>query len=1274
EAVASQITYNQPRIPLISNVTGAIAPESIATASYWVNHVRQPVKFAQSMETLQQQGYDVFLEIGSKPILLGMGRQCLPEDVGVWLPSLRPGQGDWQQMLHSLAQLYVRGVKVDWLGFDRNYVRSKVVLPTYPFQRQRYWIDSEFGQFHDTKLNNSPDLKARYHLFTLSAESEPLLASLVHQTIKQITNRDGKTLEKLCYRANLANSHADYRFATVSASCSQLEEDLKYYLSGDTRGRVAINKITDHEPKIAFAYTGHGSQYWGMGRELYDTQPTFRKAFDHCNSLFSQFLDKSLVEVLYTSTKDAFDIDQTSYVQPALFALQYALTELWKSWGIQPSLVLGTSIGEYAAAVTAGAFSLEDGCRFISALGQLTQSLPKDWQTLGISGASEEKVAEVIHPFTPKVVHISKGGCKNMITGDPKVVASIASQLTEQGFDTRYLQAPYGFHSYRVEPILPDLEKTASKLNYTNPKINFVSTVSGEVSLSVATPEYWLKNARLPVELSTAIKTCLSLGYKTFIEIGPKGVVSGVGSTCVPEDYQEEAIWLPSLRENMSNWKQLLQCWAWLYVTGATLNWEVLYEGYELQNDGTTTFQSPIIDALCQGKIDRVARELTSAGDFLPEEERLFPKLLQRLFDKHQLQKEALVSQTTQEDWFYELAWKPLTSMQESSTPESDTGQWLIFADQEGVGQQLATELEQQGKTSILVYRGEACEQISVKQWRLRLGEPADYLQVFQTLADGQIWQGVVHLWSLDSKEPVELTVSSLQESQQLGCGSVLHLVQALNQLAESQSSPGLWLITQGSFAVEKQSNLVQVQQSPLWGLGRVITLEYPELNCRLLDLDLNEGVISNTQVLVKEMLRPDGENQLAYRQAQRYGARLKQFWDPTGEDTLPVKETGSYLITGGLGALGLEVAQWLVEKGAQHLVLTSRREPNQEAQKVLDQMHHKGINIKVVPGDVAQSEDVERLLAESQRSMPSLRGIIHAAGVLDDGMLMQQSWNRFEKVMLPKVAGSWNLHQLSKHLPLDFFVCFSSVASLLGSPGQGNYAAANAFMDALAHYRRGIGLPGLSINWGPIADGGMASRLESQHLSRMKAQGITPITPDQGLQALAKLLGQKATQVGVLPINWSQFLEQLSGGIKMPLLEAFSLAQPTLKPKHYGLLERLEGSKESVRQNILVSHLQTEVAQVLKMTAFQIDVQQPLNTMGLDSLMAVELRNRVQSDLGVDVPIVKFIEDISIVGLATEVNGQLTQIDITQTVEQENNEQTLLSNAKDSDVIEGEL
>ncbi|NJQ96784.1 MAG: SDR family NAD(P)-dependent oxidoreductase [Hydrococcus sp. CSU_1_8] len=209
------------------------------------------------------------------------------------------------------------------------------------------------------------------------------------------------------------------------------------------------------------------------------------------------------------------------------------------------------------------------------------------------------------------------------------------------------------------------------------------------------------------------------------------------------------------------------------------------------------------------------------------------------------------------------------------------------------------------------------------------------------------------------------------------------------------------------------------------------------------------------------------------------------------------IRKDGSYLITGGLGALGLQIGRWLVQQGAKHLILTGRNQPSQEARETIDQLEKIGTRVNVVQADVSNFDDVKRIIASSPHLPVSpspclpLRGIIHAAGVLDDGVLLKQNWERFDRVLAPKVRGAWNLHLATQNLPLDFFVCFSSIASLLGSPGQGNYAAANAFMDALAHYRRGLGLPGLTINWGVWADVGMAAQLSEHDRARLEEQGI---------------------------------------------------------------------------------------------------------------------------------------------------------------------------------------
>ncbi len=249
-----------------------------------------------------------------------------------------------------------------------------------------------------------------------------------------------------------------------------------------------------------------------------------------------------------------------------------------------------------------------------------------------------------------------------------------------------------------------------------------------------------------------------------------------------------------------------------------------------------------------------------------------------------------------------------------------------------------------------------------------------------------------------------------------------------------------------------------------------------------------------------------------------------------TAKNPLPIDAESSYLITGGLGGLGLQVAKWLVERGARYLTLTGRSGASRDCRPTSNcrARTSRGKGAKSCERDVSKLEDVVRMLAASQTLAP-LRGIIHAAGVLDDGILLHQTIERFERVMAPKVQGSWYLHTLSENLPLDFFVCFSSVASLLGNAGQANYAAANAFVDALAHQRRAMGLPGLAINWGAWSEVGLAAEMAQR-------AEVESLSPQEGVELLGELMQGTMPQVGVMPITWSKFQRQLAGR-EIPLL-----------------------------------------------------------------------------------------------------------------------------------------
>ncbi len=344
-----------------------------------------------------------------------------------------------------------------------------------------------------------------------------------------------------------------------------------------------------------------------------------------------------------------------------------------------------------------------------------------------------------------------------------------------------------------------------------------------------------------------------------------------------------------------------------------------------------------------------------------------------------------------------------------------------------------------------------------------------------------------------------------------------------------------------------------------------------------------------------------------------------------TGPLPLSFRSDGSYLLIGGLGGLGLRLARWMAQRGAGHLVLMARRSPTAKSQDWIEETQRIGASVRIIQGDAACEDDLRRVIAEIASSGAPLRGVFHAAVVLDDGVLSLQNRERFASVMAPKVLGAWNLHRLTRDIPLDFFVLFSSISALLGSPGQGNYAAANAFLDALAHRRRGMGLPALSIDWGAWSEVGVAAE---RGIDRSVAQhGISAFSPDQGLMALESLLAGVSPQVGVMRVEWPKFLESWPCPEERSFFANLVGDAPASRDFQQApapsLLTELEGIPPAKRDLRLRAFVSAQVAHVLNLGPTQmIDAKQPFSDLGLDSLMAVELRNLLGAGLGLERPL----------------------------------------------------
>ncbi|MEM9087129.1 MAG: SDR family NAD(P)-dependent oxidoreductase, partial [Cyanobacteria bacterium P01_F01_bin.53] len=344
-----------------------------------------------------------------------------------------------------------------------------------------------------------------------------------------------------------------------------------------------------------------------------------------------------------------------------------------------------------------------------------------------------------------------------------------------------------------------------------------------------------------------------------------------------------------------------------------------------------------------------------------------------------------------------------------------------------------------------------------------------------------------------------------------------------------------------------------------------------------------------------------------------------------TVRQSIQFQSEGTYLVTGGLGGLGLVVAQWMVTQGAQQIVLLSRREPTAEAQAVINQLNSQDVTVNVISADVTDATVMASVLAEIRESQHPLKGIVHAAGILADGLIAQLTWDKFEQVLRPKVTGAWNLHTLTQGCELDFFILFSSAAALLGSPGQANHATANAFLDGLAHYRNQVGLPGLSINWGAWSSVGSALKYQQQGTLN-HFPGVAPLSPEDGISQLETLWTTTAPQVGVVPINWSEFLS-LPAARSQPIFQtqASKLAKPptisTDSVATSSILSDLAAAPFEEKQLLLDTYVCTQICQTLGFSTGELDRQTGFFDLGMDSLTALELKNSLQTDLGLSLP-----------------------------------------------------
>lgn len=544
---------------------------------------------------------------------------------------------------------------------------------------------------------------------------------------------------------------------------------------------------------------------------------------------------------------------------------------------------------------------------------------------------------------------------------------------------------------------------------------------------------------------------------------------------------------------------------------------------------------------------------------------------------------------------------------------EAPIGRWLVLADATGVADRLVKPLNADGARCVLAFAGEGFAALGADRYRIDPTRPEEFARLLRDSLDpGERFEGVVHLWSLDETAP------DANGGHGRACAGALHLVQTLDK-AGALDAARLWLVTRGAQALPGDAEPPRVEQAPLWGLGLTLALEYPRTHAVCVDLD--PAAAAPDADLLTTLRAPDDEGEVAWRRGERLVARLAERGAPPAGRPLAIRADGGYLITGGLGALGLLTAEWLVEQGARHLVLAGRRPPAPEAMEAIARMERAGATVRTVQADVADGDAMAAVIAGFGNGAPALRGVFHAAGGIADGMMIDQPWERFSGILPAKTAGAWHLHRLTRALDLDHFALFSSAASLLGNPGQANYAAANAFLDALAHHRKALGLHATAINWGPWDQVGIADPAIRERLAR---QGFAAIRPDDGLDLLGRLLAGDAAQIGVLDADWPVYLGQLAKPTslfrELAAVEKAAMAKPS--DADGGPLARLGEAAADERRAILDTLVRDTLRRVLGVTDATLDPHRPLTEQGLDSLMAVQVRNVLAGALNQSLPV----------------------------------------------------